>query len=523
MSVDVRGDKSPTGEAVSRPMNGAEYVASLKDDRQIYIHGKKVDDVTTHPAFRNAVRMIARLYDALHDPEQKDVLTTDTDTGNGGYTHAFFKAPHSAADLVAGRDAIAAWQRLTYGWMGRSPDYKAAFLATYGPNADYYAPYDDNARRWYKDSQERVYFMNHTLVNPPVDRDKEIHEVSDVFIHAVKETDEGVVVRGAKMVATGSALSNYNFVSYHGNLPIKKEEFALSFFAPMDHPSIKLLCRPSYEYMAAAVGSPYDYPLSSRFDENDSVLMFDDALIPWENFLIYRNLEIASTYHLTGFIWRAMLQGCTRLAVKLDFLAGVFIKALESTGTIAFRGVQASVGEILAWRNTFWALTDAMCHNPVPSAEGTVLPNIEAGSAYRILSNIAIPKIKEIIENQVAGAMIVQPSHAVDWKNEELRPLLDQFYRGSNGYEAVDKIKVIKLLWDAIGSEFGGRHELYERTYSGSHELTRLEAYFMAKENGTVDAMKGFAEQCMSEYDLDGWTVDDLVNPDDINLITGKR
>ena len=306
--------------------------------------------------------------------------------------------------------------------MGRSPDYKAAFLATYGPNADYYAPFADNARRWYKESQERVYFMNHTLVNPPVDRDKEIHEVSDVFIHAVKETDEGVVVRGAKMVATGSALSNYNFVSYHGNVPIKKEEYALSFFAPMDHPNIKLLCRPSYEFMAAAVGSPFDYPLSSRFDENDSVLMFDDALIPWENFLIYRNLEIASTYHLTGFIWRAMLQGCTRLAVKLDFIAGVFIKALEATGTIAFRGIQASVGEILAWRNTFWALTDAMCHNPVPSAEGSVIPNNQAGSAYRILSNIAIPKIKEIIENQVAGAMIVQPSHAVDWKNEELRP-----------------------------------------------------------------------------------------------------
>jgi 4-hydroxyphenylacetate 3-monooxygenase len=119
--------------------------------------------------------------------------------------------------------------------------------------------------------------------------------------------------------------------------------------------------------------------------------------------------------------------------------------------------------------------------------------------------------------------MIVQPSHAVDWKNEELRPLMDQFYRGSNGYDAEAKIKLIKLLWDAIGSEFGGRHELYERTYSGSHELTRLEAYFMAKENGTVDAMKGFAEQCMAEYDLDGWTVDDLINPDDINLITRKR
>src|SRR4029079_19275296 len=115
----------------------------------------------------------------------------------------------------------------------------------------------------------------------------------------------------------------------------------------------------------------------------------------------------------------------------------------------------ASVGEILALRNTFWALTDAMCHNPVPSVERSVIPHNHARSAYRILSNIAIPKIKEIIENQVAGAMIVQPSHAVDWKNEELRPLLDQFYRGSNGSEAIDKIKVVKLLWDPGGSSFG--------------------------------------------------------------------
>ena len=400
MSASVNGDQTA---AASRPLNGAEYLESLRDGRQIYIHGEKVEDVTTHPAFRNSARMIARLFDALHDPAHKDVLTTETDTGSGGYTHAFFKAPHSAADLVAGRDAIAAWQRLTYGWMGRSPDYKAAFLATSGRTPTTTRRSATTRAAGTRRRRSSVWFMNHTLVNPPVDRDKQIHDVPDVFIHRVKETDEGVVVRGAKMVATGSALSNYNFVSYHGNWPIKKEEFALSFFAPMDHPDIKLICRPSYEFMAATVGSPFDYPLSSRFDENDAVLMFDDALIPWENFLINGNLEVASTYHLTGFIWRAMLQGCTRLAVKLDFLIGAFIKALEATGTIAFRGIQASVGELIAWRNTFWALTDAMAHNPMPSAEGTVIPNTEAGSAYRILSNIAMPKIKEIIENQVAG------------------------------------------------------------------------------------------------------------------------
>jgi 4-hydroxyphenylacetate 3-monooxygenase len=302
--------------ADGRPMNGDEYRESLRDGREIWIYGEKVDDVTTHPAFRNGVRSVARLYDALHDPAQKDVLTVPTDTGNGGFTHPYFKAPMSAADLVAGRDAIAAWQRLTYGWMGRTPDYKAAFLATYGPNADYYTPYQDNARRWYKEAQENVFFMNHTLVNPPVDRNREIHEVEDVFIHAVKETQEGVVVTGAKMVATGSAFSNFNFVSYHGSTPIKKDEYAISFFAPMNQQGTKLICRPSYEFMAATIGSPFDYPLSSRFDENDAVLVFEEALIPWENFLIYGNLEIASTYHLTGFIWRALLQGCTSVGFR---------------------------------------------------------------------------------------------------------------------------------------------------------------------------------------------------------------
>jgi 4-hydroxyphenylacetate 3-monooxygenase len=505
-----------------RPMTGEEYLDSLRDGREIWIYGERVEDVTTHPAFRNGARSVARLYDALHDPQHKDVLTMETDTGNGGFTHPFFRAPMSAEDLVRGRDAIAAWQRMTYGWMGRSPDYKAAFLATYGPNADYYKPFEENARRWYREAQERVYFMNHTLVNPPVDRNKEIHEVDDVFIHRVKETDEGVIVRGAKMVATGSAFSNYNFVSYHGSTPIKKEEYGISFFAPMNAPGIKLICRPSYEYMAATLGSPFDYPLSSRFDENDAVLVFEDALIPWENFLINGNLEIASTYHLTGFIWRALLQGCTRLAVKLDFLAGLFIKMLEATGTIEFRGIQASIGEVLAWRNMFWALTDAMCHNPVPSAAGSVLPNIEAASAYRILSNQAYPAIKSIIENQTGGALIVRPSSTRDWKEPEVRKLLDQFYRGSAGYEAVDKIKLVNLLWDSIGSEFGGRHELYERSYSGSHELTKLECYWMAKGDGTVDRMKGFAEQCMAEYDLDGWTVPDLVNPDDVSALRSK-
>src|SRR6266700_261075 len=144
-----RGAAEPAGGSVprrkTRPMTGDEYIDSLRDGREIYLYGERVKDVTSHPAFRNPARMIARLYDALHDPATHDVLTCATDTGSGGYTHKYFRAPSSAEELVGARDAIAAWARLTYGWMGRSPDYKAAFLATLGANADYYAPYQDNA------------------------------------------------------------------------------------------------------------------------------------------------------------------------------------------------------------------------------------------------------------------------------------------------------------------------------------------------------------------------------------------
>ena len=136
-----------TAATRTRPFTSEEYFASLRDGREIWIYGERVKDVTTHPAFRNTVRMLGRLYDALHD-QRKSILCTETDTGSGGYTHKFYKASHNAEEMVGARDAIAEWARVTYGWMGRSPDYKAAFLATLGANAEFYDPFTENARRW---------------------------------------------------------------------------------------------------------------------------------------------------------------------------------------------------------------------------------------------------------------------------------------------------------------------------------------------------------------------------------------
>ena len=226
-----------------RPFTGAEFLESLRDGREVYIYGERVKDVTAHPAFRNSAASVALLYDALHDKTSKDVLTAPTDTGSGGYTHKFFKAARSREDVIAQRDAIAAWARITYGWMGRSPDYKAAFLNTLGANAEFYGKFADNARAWHKRGQEAVLYLNHALVNPPIDRNKPVEEVKDVYITIQKETDAGIYVSGAKVVATNSALTHYNFLGQNMGQEITDPAMVVMFIAPMNTPGIKLICR----------------------------------------------------------------------------------------------------------------------------------------------------------------------------------------------------------------------------------------------------------------------------------------
>jgi 4-hydroxyphenylacetate 3-monooxygenase len=498
----------------NRPFTGQEYLESLRDGREVYIQGERVDDVTTHPAFRNSARSIARLYDALHDPASQSVLTVPTDGPHGGFTHRFFRVAKSRDDLVGQQQAIAAWARMTYGWMGRTPDYKASLMNTLGANYEIYGNFADNAKRWYRRAQDNVLFMNHAIVNPPVDRAKAAEQVKDVFITIQKETDAGIVVSGAKVVATSSAITHYNFLGQNAAMPINDPDLAVMFIAPMNAPGVKLICRTSYEQAADALGSPFDYPLSSRFDENDAIFVFDNVLVPWENVLVHRDIEKLKTFYpRSGFLAGYQFQGCTRLAVKLDFMVGIIAKALHAIGSDEFRGNQAMLGEIIAWRNLFWALSDAMAMNPVPWVGDTVLPNAQSGSSYRVFAGDAYGRIKEIVEKIVASALIYLPSSAKDFQNPDIDKYLKRYVRGSHGIGYKERIKIMKLLWDAIGTEFGARHELYERNYAGNHEDIRIQAMWNARASGALDRMIALADDCMADYDENGWTDPTWLNP----------
>ncbi|MEE9277373.1 MAG: 4-hydroxyphenylacetate 3-hydroxylase N-terminal domain-containing protein, partial [Dehalococcoidia bacterium] len=411
-------------------LTGQTYLESLRDARQVYIDGERVDDVTTHPAFRNSVRSIARLYDALHDPATRDVLTAVD--AFGFRTHKFFKPSKSAQELLQARDAIAAWARLSYGFMGRTPDYKAAFMASLGADPDFYAPYAENALAWYKRYASQGLFLNHVLVNPPLDRHKPVHEVADVFVHVIKERDDGVVVSGAKMLATASAITSATFVAQNSATVLEKgkaEDFALVFIAPMDTPGTKLLSRSSYERNAH---SPFDHPLSSRFDENDAVLLFDDAFIPWENILVYRDVDRATAFYAaSGFFNRFNFQSGTRLGVKLDLMAGLFAKGIAANGTDVYRSLQVALGDVIAWRNLIWALTTAMATDPEPGPGDSVVPKVENASALRLFATECWPAVRKIFEKFLAGSLLVTPSSYKDFHNADLRTLIDKYYRGS--------------------------------------------------------------------------------------------
>jgi paerucumarin biosynthesis protein PvcC len=487
-------------------LTGAEYLESLRDGRSVYIDGERVDDVTSHPAFRNSARSIARLYDSLHDPGQRDTLVGRD--RNGIETHKFFMPSYSAEELMAAREAIATWSRLSYGYMGRTPDYKASFMAGLGAAPEFYAPFDASATGWYRRYAEDALFLNHVLINPPIDRNKAVHEVEDVYLHVVAGRDGGIVVRGAKMLATGSALTHATFVAQNSALQLeagKAEDYALVFIAPVDTPGKKLICRRSYE---SAAQSPFDQPLSSRFDENDAIVVFDDAFIPWENVLVYRDIEKASSFHAqSGFVNRYTLQAGTRLAVKLDFVCGLIAEALRANGTDEFRGVQAQLGELIGWANLFWALTAALALDPQDGPGGTKMPKLEWATLVRLFGGIAWPKVEEVVGQTLAGSMLVQPSSARDLQSEELRPTIDLFYRGSTG-SAEERVKLFKLLWDAVGTEFGARHTLYERNYGGNHEQVRIDALNFSRRRGRTEEMKALVEACLGDYDLDGWVAD---------------
>jgi 4-hydroxyphenylacetate 3-monooxygenase len=455
--------------------SGADHIASLRDGRAVYLHGGKVGDVTSHPAYANAVKSIGRLYDFAREEPELMGFATDA----GGRANRIWQLPESYEALCERRRALEAWSGLHAGFLGRAPDHVASCVSGMYMGLDVFEAYDGARARaladYYRQARDKDLYLTYVIINPQADRSKGASQQKDAYLTTgvVDRDAAGITVRGAKMLATGGIMANEVLVTCIQPLQPGDEKHAISFAIPMNTRGLKILSRKSYEEGAPSV---FDNPLSSRFDENDAVLFFDDVKVPWERVFVIDSLEMCQKqFHATPAHVYQNYQAMVRLAVKLRFLAGIAHRITEVNGTTGIPSVRETLGQLAAEVAMVDALVAAMEVKGSPHGRYFV-PDRHTLYAAVTLTQKLYGKVLDTLRELAGGGMIMLPSSADDFRNPEIAALIGRTQQ-SPAASAVEKVKFYKLAWDAVGSEFASRHAQYEMFYSGASFVTTGHSY----------------------------------------------
>ena len=481
---------------------GAEYIAGLKDGRSVFIDGERVSDVTEHPAFRESVRSVARLYDIASDPANEELMTY-VPPGSSTRANRVFTIPRSREDLTLRRRAIERWAQETLGFMGRSPDHVAGFLAGFAGAPDLFARggdrYAENVVRFYEVARDRDLYVTYVIVPPQIDRSKPAHQQSDPHLYAgvVSENADGIVVRGAQMLGTGSAISDWILLSSIHPLRPGDENYAISVAVPAGAPGVKIFSRRSY---ATGASSTFDYPLSTRFDETDSLLVFDDVFVPWEHVFVYRNVDLCrAQFFETAAHAFGNNQAQIRYATKMRFLTGLIKRIVEMNQGDQNPAIRGEVGEIAAHAAMVEGLVLAQEEQCTIDGNGVARPGMTALYANMIFQSENYATVLHKMRLLSGGGLIQLPSSSADFANPETRRVIDT-YVTAHEMSGYDRTKLMKLAWDAIGSEFASRHQQYEMFYAGAPFIVKGHLY----RHYDFVAADALVERALSGYDLDG-------------------
>lgn len=477
---------------------GAQHIKSLQDGRTVYLDGKLVADVTTHPAFRNSVHSAAALYDFQSHPDNVELMTFQVD-GSGRRSNRAWEMPKNHEEMVRRRKALQAWAGLSYGFMGRSPDHVASALVGQRMGIELFRQHGADRAKALEDyfdyAKQNDLFLTYVIINPQAERAKDWGEQDeDLVARIVDEDSSGITIRGAKMLGTSSIMANEVLVANLQPLKPGEEDLAFSCVLPMNAKGLRVLSRKSYEASAVSV---YDNPLSSRFDENDALMYFDDVKVPWDRILVYRDPAMCATqFHGTPGHAYQNYQAQIRLTVKLNFLLAVARRITDTIGTTNIPSVKEQLGFLASQVGMVNALLAGM------EIEGTsyadwYMPNKHYMYSAQVVTQDLYPRIVQTLRELAGGSLIMLPSSLHDFSDPKLESIIGKTQRSAI-MSPEQRVKFLKAAWDAIGSEFASRHTQYEMFYAGARFTTSGHSF------RTYDWEKGASmiDHLMNSYQL---------------------
>jgi 4-hydroxyphenylacetate 3-monooxygenase len=478
-------------------LTGKEYLESIRDGRRVYVGGERVDDVTSHPAFRNAARSFAMIYDRKRAPENRDVMTFEED---GDTYSTYFLLPRNREDLQRRFEThrrIASW---TYGLLGRSPDNFPSYVSGLVMDPPMFdrirQGFGDNVVKYYRHMRGNDIFASHTVTNPQgwrLANPADLKGRKPATLRVVDEDDSGVTINGLKMLGTATAFCHETWC---GNLqPVApgQEKESITCAVPLNAPGVSIWSRKPYERYAV---SEFDNPLATRFDENDAAVLFENVHVPWERVFCHDNVEMTrAIYMRTPGHAMANHQANVRFLEKLKLIVGLASKVADMNGARNIPAVQFTLGRLAAMQATLEGLIMGQINCGEEQAPGyhTVNRRYVYAALHWCTNNHS--EICDTVRELMGAGVFQMPADASVLEDPELRETFETYW-SVPGQSAGDRMKLLNLAWDLLGSDFAGRHMQYEKFYAGPSFVMNSYSY----QTGPWDEWSGRVDELMASY-----------------------
>jgi 4-hydroxyphenylacetate 3-monooxygenase len=456
---------------------GKEHLESLRDGRVVYIGSERIEDVTTHPAFRNAARTVAALYDLKADLAQRETMTYEEE---GSRHSIYYLRPKTREDLhrrMLGHRAIA---DLTYGMFGRSPDHVASFVTGMTMKVDEFKRphgYPDHLLTYYRHLRDNDLYTVYAVLPPQAARDPTFYQQKNLLIptlRVIREEDDGVVITGMKMLATGAVLANEVWI---GNIlplaPDQKKE-AITCAIPCNVPGLTLWSRKSME---RACHSEFDSPLAYRYDETDSMVMCENIKVPWERVFVHNDTALSRDIYIkTPGHCFSNHQSNVRYWSKMRLLLGLCSKVAQATGADQTPGVRETLGKMAAVEGAIAGMVNGQINAYENWPEGYVCFNRRMMYAALEWCTQNYTMFIDHLRELCGGGVFQMPANISVLEDEQLTQQFLTYFQTPQA-DAISRMKLFKLAWDLVGSEFAGRHLQYEKFYAGAPFIVRNHSY----------------------------------------------